>query len=402
MKNHDPLSKLHTVCSVSPTKPLISRIILRAHLTTYILALWFVCGFNLVLAQESGGSTRAAADVFLRQLTTAKHHGMGGSFVGSTAGADALNSNPAGLTLITRQRFMAHITRFSRTIAVIAKQNDTERYEDYGQYEQYASGIELIHYIVPSRIGVIGFDIAFGHDGKFSRVNHLGKATGSFPQNNLAAGIGYGTPLFGGLALGVDARWMRSKVEDAKNQAHIGHGYAYNLGLTQQLGPHLRIGAVLRNLSNGLSFSDDLIPDRIQPDTILGIAYYRQYGDLELQAGLDLNPPFKSGIRTNLGGEVWYRGVIGGRIGYLRHTEQRSESIHILTTESTEIEERLWKTEGVTLGLGVNIGGFNINAAYTPRIKPVASDGEAIRIEQGVAVYSFSIGRNVSHHLRDR
>ncbi len=402
MKTYDPLSKMHTIRSVILIKRRTSRTALKGYFTVYVLGLWFVCGLNLVSAQGAGGGTRAAADVFLRQLTTAKHHGMGGSFVGSTAGADALNSNPAGLTLITSRRFMVHTTRFPRTIAVIAKQNDAERYEDYGQFERRAAGIELIHYIVPSRIGVIGFDLAFEHDGKFSRVNHLGKATGSFPQNNFAIGIGYGTALFGGLGFGLDARWMRSKVQDAKAQAHIGHGYAYNLGLTQQLGTHFRIGAVLRNLSNGLSFFDDSIPDRIQRDAILGVAYQRQHRNVAVQVGLDLNPPFTSGIRTNLGGEVWYRGIIGGRIGYLRHTEQRFELIRILTTESSEIEERLWKAEGFTLGVGVNIGWLNINAAYTPQIRPVANKGETIRIEQGEAVYSFSIGSNVSHHLRGR
>ena len=402
MKTDDLLSKLYTIRSVVLTKHRPSHSTRRAYFTSYVLAFWFVCGFNLVSAHGTGGGARAAADVFLRQLTTAEHHGMGGSFVGSTVGADALNSNPAGLNLITIRGFMVHMTRFPRTIAVIARQNDAERYEDYGQYEQQASGIELINYVVPSRIGVIGFDLAFEHDGKFSRVNHLGKATGSFPQNNLAIGIGYGTALFGGLGFGVDARWMRSKVENAKNQGHIGHGYAYNLGLTQQLGTHFRIGVVLRNLSNGLSFFDDSIPDRLQRDAILGIAYQHQHRDVEFQVGLDLNPPFKSDIRTNLGGEVWYRGVIGGRIGYLRHTEKRFESIRILTTESIEIEERLWKAEGFTLGLGVNIGWFNINAAYTPQIRPVANANETIRIEQGESVYSFSIGRNVSHHLRGR
>ncbi len=361
----------------------------------YVLILWFFGWLTPTIAQVPNENVRATADVFLKKLTTAEHQGMGGSFVGSTSGANALNSNPAGLSFIEGKRFVAHATRFPRTIAVIARTNADERFEDHGQYDLRASGIELINYTVPMKgVGKFGFDLAFEHDGRFSRVNELGKATNSFPQNNLAIGIGYGTELFGGLAIGVDARWMRSKVQDAENQEHIGHGYAYNLGVIQQLGKHLRIGAVVRNLSNGLSFSDDFIPDKIQRDVLFGAAYQYRHKNVEMRIGLDFNPPFEDGLRTNVGGEVWYRGVIVGRIGYLRHTEKRVGSISILETEIIKIEERLWKGEGVTLGLGINLGGININAAYAPQMLPVENDGERIRIDQGEAVYSFSIGQS--------
>jgi hypothetical protein len=352
-----------------------------------------VCVFMLLSDLAEAQTNRASADIFLKQLTTAEHQGMGGSFVGSTTGANALNSNPAGLSLIKRKRFVLHATRFSRTLAVISKPNAAERFEAHSQYNLRASGIELMNYTQPiGQLGLIGFELAFEHDGRFSRVNHLGKATHAFPQNNLAVGIGYGTKLFGGLRIGADAKWLRSKAQITKKDDQIGHGYAYNIGLIQQVGQDFRVGAVVRNLSNGLSFSDHTIPDRLERDILLGFGYQRRMKNVSLRLGLDFNPPFKDGVRTNLGGEIWYRGVIGGRIGYLRHTEKRRGTIYLFEADATEAEERLWKTEGVTLGLGVNLGGLNINAAYSPRIKPVANEGEQIRIEQGESVFSFSIG----------
>ncbi|MCZ6678720.1 MAG: hypothetical protein O7E52_15920 [Candidatus Poribacteria bacterium] len=361
-----------------------------------LVVLWFFIGLNPASSQVVDEDFRAPADVFLRNLTAAEHQGMGGSFAGSISGANALNSNPAGLSFIDSNRFVTHVARFPRTVAVIARLNEAERYEDYGQYDLRASGLEFVNYSVPLGTGgAIGFDFAYGHEGRFSRVDHLGKATNSFPENELAVGIGYAVRLFGQLSLGIDARWLRSKVQDVEDKEHVGHGYAYNLGVIQQYGEHLRIGGVIRNLSNGLSFTEVSIPDRIKRDILLGGAYRFHHEDVDAQFSLDVNPPFDDGFRTHFGGEIWYRRVIGGRIGYLRHTEERFDPILILETEEAEFGTRLWKAEGITLGLGLRIGMINVNAAYTPQMKPTEGEREQIRIEQGESVFSFSIGQGV-------
>ena len=349
-------------------------------------------GWNLASAQAVNADFRASADAFLGRLASAEHLRMEGGFISSISGINALNSNPAGLGFIGSSRFTTHISRFPRTVAVIAKPNDVERYEDHSQYALRASGFEFINYSKPlGRAGGIGFDFAVGHEGRFSRVNDLGKATNSFPETDFAAGIGYAVKLFRGTAFGADARWLRSKVQDAESNRHIGHGYAYNLGLIQQLGANLHIGGVIRNLSNGLSFTDNSIPDRIYQDVLFGGKYQFHHRDVAIQIGLDLNPPFEDGVRTNFGGTIWYRGLVGGRIGYLRHTEKRFGSILGLETGQVEFEDRLWKAEGVTLGLGLQISGININATYAPQMRPTENDGEQIRIEAGRSVYSFLI-----------
>lgn len=352
-------------------------------------------GTNLASAQIINEDFYASTNTFLRRLTSAKHLRLGDNSVRSILGTNALNSNPAGLSLINSNHLVTNISRFPRTVAVIAELNDIERYEDHNQYALRASGLELINYSKPlGAAGGFGFDFAVGHEGRFSRVNHLGKATHSFPETNFAIGVSYAVKLFPGFAVGADGRWLRSKVQDAENNRHIGHGYAYNLGLIQQLGESLRIGAVIRNLSNGLSFTDNSIPDKIRRDVLLGGSYQFHYKNADIQIGLDLNPPFEDGVRADFGGTIWYRDFIGGRVGYLRHTEKRFGSILSLETEQTEFEDRLWKTEGLSLGLGLQVRGMYLNAAYTPQIRPAENEGEQIRIERGKSVYSFSI----EHH----
>ena len=365
---------------------------MRSFTITLITLLLLFSRENLASAQVTNEDFHASANMFLRRLASAKHLSLGDSSASSISGINALNSNPAGLSFIDTNRLVTSVSRFPRTIAVITKLNDVERYEDHSQYGLRASGLEFINYSMPlGRAGGFGFDFAIGHEGRFSRVNHLGKATNSFPETDFAIGVSYAVKLFPGLAIGGDGRWLRSKVQDAENNRHIGHGYAYNLGLIQQLGEHLRIGGVIRNLSNGLSFTNNSISDKIRRDVLLGGSYQFHYKDVDIQIGLDLNPPFENGIRTNFGGTVWYRHFIGVQIGYLRHTEKRFGSIFSLETEQVEFEDRLWKTEGLSLGLGLQVRGIHINAAYIPQIRPTENDGEQIRIDSGKSVYSFSI-----------
>ncbi len=363
------------------------------HFTFVVITLLFLLGgTNLASAQAINEDFYASTNTFLRRLALVKQLRLGDNSVSSISGINALNSNPAGLSFINNNRLITNVSRFPRTVAVIAKLNDVERYEDHNQYALRASGLEFINYSKSvGAAGGFGFDFAVGHEGRFSRVNHLGKATNSFPETDFAIGFSYAVKLFREFAIGGDARWLRSKVQDPENNRHIGHGYAYNLGLIQQLGEHIRIGAVIRNLSNGLSFTDNSIPDRIRRDVLLGGSYQFHYKNVDIQVGLDLNPPFEDGIRTNFGGTVWYHNFIGARIGYLRHIEKRFGSILSLETEQVEFENRIWKAEGLTLGLGVQIRGIHINAAYTPQMQPTENDREQIRIESGKSVYSFSI-----------
>ena len=201
---------------------------IRSFTITLITLLLLFGRENLASAQVINEDFHASANMFLRRLASAKHLRLGDSFVNSISGINALNSNPAGLSFIDSNRLITNVSRFPRTIAVIAKLNDVERYEDHSQHGLRAAGLEFINYSMPlGRAGGFGFDFAVGHEGRFSRVNHLGKATNSFPETDFAIGVSYAIKLFPGFAIGTDARWLRSKVQDAENNRHIGHGYMF-------------------------------------------------------------------------------------------------------------------------------------------------------------------------------
>ncbi len=350
--------------------------------------------FFLPSGVAPAANTPASADRFLKQLLGAEHYGMGGSFVGTTRGANALGSNPAGISAAAESQLVIHATRFPRTIALLSKPNLKANYEDYGQYEQGAYGIETVNYIFPvGRLGTFGLALAFLQEGRFRRVDHHGKALNSFPENNLAIGFSYGLNILKGTVIGVDTKWLRSKVTDANEEEHLGHGYAYNIGLIQQIGDAIQIGVVARNLSNGLSFSEVSVPDRMARTIVAGIAYQRELSDIVLRVGLDAHLPFRDGVRANGGVEVWYRNRVGGRIGYLRHTEKRHASVFLLETGTFEAEDRLWKAEGLCFGIGIRFGGITLNAAYTPQFIPTVAAEERIHIAQGAGAYAFSIGQ---------
>ena len=348
-----------------------------------------------VLNSIASAADIAAADGFLKQLLSAEQHGMGGSFVGTSHGANALGSNPAGISTTEGNRFVIHATRFPRTLALLSKPNQNANYEDYSRYEQPAYGIETLNYAFPvGKFGTLGLGLAFEQTGPFRRVDHSGKALNSFPENNFAIGFSYGLKLFEGTRVGFDTKWLRSKVTDTDGTEHLGHGYAYNVGISQRIGDSTLVGLVARNLSNGLSFSEPSIPDAMARTIVTGIAHQHQISDVvTLLVGLDVHSPFRDGIRANVGAEVWYRHRIGTRIGYLRHAEKRYTRVFLLENGTFTAEERLWKAEGFCFGLGVRFGGITLNAAYTPRFRPIATENERVHVVQGEAVYTFSIGR---------
>ncbi|MDE0468118.1 MAG: hypothetical protein OYL97_13780 [Candidatus Poribacteria bacterium] len=338
--------------------------------------------------------TKASADGFLKQLLGAEHHGMGGSFVGLTRGANALGSNPAGISTAEGNRFVIHATRFPRTIALLSKPNLSASYEDYSRYEQHAYGIETLNWAFPmDKFGTLGLGFAFAQEGAFRRVDSRGKALNSFPENNLAIGLSYGLNIFGGTVVGVDTKWLRSKVIDTEGNEDLGHGYAYNVGIIQQIGDAIQVGIVAQNLSNGLSFSDASIPDTMGRTIVTGIAYQRKISDVALRVGLDAHPPFQDGVRANIGVELWYQYWIGVRVGYLRDTQKRYTSVFLLQDGAFETEERLWKAEGPCFGVGVRFRSITLNAAYTPQFIPTVGIEERLHIVQGKGVYAFSIGQ---------
>ena len=372
----------------------MSTICFKKAIRNVIFIFLFLTFSSIALSEDSYDDRRLGGD-FLQELTTAEYSGMGVSFVGLVEGANSLGNNPAGLALVEEDnRISFSLTRFPRTVAVFSKLNDMDKYEDYSQYDFLPFGAELLNYVYPfGRFGTLGFGVVFRHEGRFSRVSDEGKAVNTFPENDFAVTLGYGRKLAPGAYIGFDAKVIRSKVQDLKGDDYLGRGYAYNIGYVQRMNTHWKFGGVIRNLSNGLSFSSEEIPDKLRRDIIVGIAYQREYQRHSQKVGLDFNFPFKEGVNANIGGEFWYLKRIGIRLGYIRHIQKRFEPILNLNTGNIAIEERLWLTEGFTYGLGLRLHNLEFNLAYAPQHKPEPQETEKLRLEKGNAIISFSMSK---------
>jgi hypothetical protein len=381
----------------------MSTICFKKSIQNFILIFLFLTFSSIALPEDNSEFRQLGGD-FLQELTTAENRGMGISFVGLVEGANSLGNNPAGLALVKEDNRMSfNMTRFPRTVAVFSKLNDRDKYEDYSQYDLSPFGTELLNYAHPfGRLGTLGFGVVFRQEGRFSRVDDEGKAVNTFPENDFAVTLGYGKNLAPGAYIGFDAKVIRSKAQDLKGDDYLGRGYAYNIGYIQRMNTHWKFGGVIRNLSNGLSFASDEIPDKLRRDIIVGIAYQRENQRHSQRFGLDFNFPFKEcgfpplggqegGFNANIGGEFWYRQLIGMRLGYVRYIQKRFEPILHLTTGNTAIEERLWITEGLTYGLGLRLHNLEFNFAYAPQRKPETQENEKLRLEEGNAIISFSI-----------
>ncbi len=382
----------------------------------YFLSILLVLVFPLVVLSEEGDEVERFGGDFLQELTAAENFGMGGS---SVADANSINNNPAGLARQNESMVSFNLTRFPRTVAIISKLNNADKYEDYSKYDLGAWGIESLNCVFSAgKFGMIGLNAIFRHEGKFSRVDEEGKAVNTFPETDFAFALGYGKKLTSGTHIGFDAKFIRSKVQAiyinqsneemgvTKNAGNIGRGYAYNLGFVQYLNQHWQIGGVIRNLSNGLSFSSPEISDearqllsygdKLRRDVIIGITYQRSdANDTSVKLGCDINPPFEDGIRANVGGEIWYRQLIGLRLGYVRHTQRQFEPVLRLSADKVIEEERLFLAEGFTFGVGLKHNKLEINFACTPQRKPQAEDGERLHLEEDNSIISFSISQGL-------
>jgi len=374
------------------------------------LPVFLVLVFPLVALSSEIDEVELFGGDFLQELTAAENLGMGGNFAGSVAGVNSINNNPAGLALRNEGMASFNLTRFARTVAVISKLNNADKYEDYSRYDSDAWGMESLNFVFSAgKLGMIGLNTVFRHEGKFSRVDEEGIAVNTFPENDFAFTLGYGKKLATGTYIGFDAKFIRSKVQSevdvqigqsdeeetgevSQSVGNIGRGYAYNLGFIQSLNRHWRIGGVIRNLSNGLSFSSPEIADELRRDAIVGVTYQRSdVGDTSFKLGCDINPPFKGGIRGNVGGAIWYRQLIGLRLGYVRYTQERFEPVLKIASGNIIKEERTFLTEGFTFGVGLRYNKLEINFAHTPQRKPKAEDDENLRLEEGNSIVSFSI-----------
>ncbi len=354
----------------------------------------------LVFQSSLASDEKYGAD-FLQQLTTAEFDGMGESFVAYSFGAASLNNNPAGLSNAKGSELLINAHKLPRIVAVIMKETEDGKWEDYGKYSIEPTEMGFINYALPlGRFGNLGMGFVFHYGGRFIRVNKEGKSIASFPRDDMAFTIGYSFRILQSVSLGLDIRSIRSKVpvpvqDDSPNTnedgSSIGRTTSMNVGFLHQMGDRVRVGAVLQNIGGNLSFNESDIPDSLRRRLLMGANYIvKDSENSVLSIGVDVNPPFNDGPRYNIGAEFMYAKRLAFRVGYMRNTETYYEPLTNLRDGSSVYENRVWVRKGLTIGVGLTLRGFDINFAGAPQREPVLEEYEKSRLEKHNAIMSLS------------
>jgi len=275
---------------------------------------------------------------FLQQLSSAEINGIGEGAVARSTGVRALNNNPAGLAFGGGNELLIGSYRSPDVSVTIMKENTDEIWEDYGKYEVEATEMAYINYAIPTgRIGKIGMSFAFNHGGRFIRVNEEGKAINSFPKDDILLGIGYGIGLGKGLAFGIDAKVLRSKLI-VDEGTEIGRTYAMNAGFMHQISNKVRIGMSLQNIGKDLSFKTPDVPSKLRRDFHLGALYNLLDSKKgKVSVSFDVNPPFQDGLRYSIGSELLYADCLAFRIGYMRDSQPYYDAFANLRDGSSSV-----------------------------------------------------------------
>jgi hypothetical protein len=328
----------------------------------------------------------------LQQMTVAESDGMGESFTTHSTGSRALNNNPAGLAYTQKSEFLISTHTLPAITAFIMKENQDGQWEDYGRYDIEPVDMALVSYVLPlGKFGSLGLGLVLGYSGRFIRVNEDGKAINGFPRDDLALTMGYSINIFRGFSLGFDIKSIRSKIP-VKDGSSIGRTYASNIGFMHQIGKRVRVGAVLQNMGGSLSFDEPDIPNELRRRFMIGATYtLKDSGKSIIALSGDVNPPFDNGLRYNLGTELIYADVIALRIGYMRNTETYYENLVNLHDNMVTNDKRVWIRKGLTIGAGVKIGRFEVNAAKTPIREPILESDEKLRLKDHESIVSLSL-----------
>ena len=67
---------------------------------------------------------------------------------------------------------------------------------------------------------------------------------------------------------------------------------------------------MLRNMSNGLSFADNTVPDQVERDILVLGLYGFRFQDFNCLLLVDVNPPFENGFRAQVRSDINYKIVI--------------------------------------------------------------------------------------------
>ena len=275
---------------------------------------------------RAAGTTGAA---FLKLARPARSEALGGAFAADSEGADALLTNPAGLTSLQSG---------APSDLSFAYNNLLESsYLGYGSY-----GRSL------GRFGTVAAGVIYFSQAPLTGYNARGDASGSFQPYDVALSMAYARQ-FEGFAVGAAAKMIRSSIDDvsgmsaaldvgvqAKDVSRVGEG-AVDAGASfSNLGPPLKVGGVAAPLPFALTGG------------------FLWHATPAFNAMLDVNLPSDNDPYVSFGlqAQLWSdreKRALCLRVGY---NQSHGRDIDGLT--------------GLTAGAGFDLVGFRLDYAWDP------------------------------------
>ncbi|MFH1860817.1 MAG: PorV/PorQ family protein [bacterium] len=279
-----------------------------------ILTTLFMCTSSVFAENANSSAT------FLKIGAGARAAGMGDAFCGLADDAYASYWNPAGLAQIKGSRFgVTHL--------------------------QWLCGINQEQIGFVRQIGTktsLGINISHLMANDFERTNQ-GGIYGSFGAANTLVGLSLGRQLGNRFSLGMNMKCIHMSMDDAKATAYGG-----DMGMLWKISRVLRLGLNVQNIGSDVKFIEKGYP--LPLNIKAGISYSHE--------GLNLNIDANKtrGLETNVhaGSEYWLARTLALRLGIknevMSDTHGKSKGM----------------ATGVTAGIGLRLGGIQLDYAYVP------------------------------------
>lgn len=188
-----------------------------------------------VLARDANAGAGTSSFPFLKINVGARAVAMGGAFTGLANDAQSLYYNPAGLTTMPGDNFVAG-------------------YHNY--FEDLQSG--MVGYVRQGSIGSLGAQISYLNYGDFVKTDQAGTVLGDFSGGDLLFGLSFARSYNQTISYGVTAKYLYEKLEE-----YSATGIAFDFGVryeTEELDSRgfdrknkFTAGVMLQNLGTQLT-----------------------------------------------------------------------------------------------------------------------------------------------------
>jgi hypothetical protein len=236
-----------------------------------------LCGFVLVVlfaAMETAyAQVSTSAVPFLLIAPNSRASGMGEAGAALADDASALYWNPAGLAFQEGQEISISHANWLPAF------NLSDLFIDYLVYRRNVPGLD----------GTMAASITYLNLGTFTRTENDPTPLETFKAYEFAVTVGYATKLTDALALGINGRFIHSRLApfgtaEEKGRG-IASGFSFDVGVLYKprtleipltgvdIGNHLSVGLNLSNIGPALTYIDKAQADPLPTNFRLGLGY---------------------------------------------------------------------------------------------------------------------------------